>query len=201
MPPLFPADAADANRRDRAHAWYAAYYEAIYRYTYMKMQNNDEAGIAASDAFVRMMQNADKLAALNDDEVRRRLFGYARAACFDLLRKKLPQKTLAVVSVSDAETNDQGERFDAELADETDLLARILQKETRDAIATAIQTLDPIARQIVVLKYYSGLKNTEIAAQLRMNASTVGTILQRSLKKLRKELEAYVYGENHGKTI
>ena len=129
------------------------------------------------------------------------MFGYARAACFDLLRKKLPQKTLAVVSVSDAETNDQGERFDAELADETDLLARILQKETRDAIATAIQTLDPIARQIVVLKYYSGLKNTEIAAQLRMNASTVGTILQRSLKKLRKELEAYVYGENHGKTI
>ena len=64
MPPLFPADAADANRRDRAHAWYAAYYEAIYRYTYMKMQNNDEAGIAASDTFVRMMQNADKLAAL-----------------------------------------------------------------------------------------------------------------------------------------
>jgi len=74
VPPLFPADAADANRRDRAHAWYAAYYEAIYRYTYMKMQNNDEAGIAASDAFVRMMQNADKLAALSDDEVRRRLF-------------------------------------------------------------------------------------------------------------------------------
>ena len=61
--------------------------------------------------------------------------------------------------------------------------------------------LDPAARQIVVLKYYSGLKNTEIAAQLHMNASTVGTILQRSLKKLRKELEAYVYGENHGKTI
>ena len=115
MLPLLPAGTADANRRDRAHVWYAAYYEAIYRYTYMKMQNNDEAGIAASDAFVRMMQNADKLAALSDDEVRRRLFGYARAACFDLLRKKLPQKTLSVVSVSNADTNDQGERFDAEL--------------------------------------------------------------------------------------
>lgn len=46
------------------------------------------------------------------------------------------------------------------------------------------------------MKYYEEMQNVEIANMLGLNPSTVGTILQRSLQKLRKCMEEYSHDAN-----
>lgn len=52
----------------------------------------------------------------------------------------------------------------------------------------ALQHLKERERDLVALKFYSGLNNREIALQTGLSESNVGTILNRSIGKLRKEM-------------
>lgn len=57
-----------------------------------------------------------------------------------------------------------------------------------DALLAAMTRLTGRERDLVALKFYSGLNNREIARQTGLSESNVGTILHRALGKLRKEM-------------
>lgn len=57
--------------------------------------------------------------------------------------------------------------------------------ENIDAVSRLLSILDHEEREIVLLKYRDGKRNTEIAEDLDMNASTVSTKLARALSKMR----------------
>ena len=80
--------------------------------------------------------------------------------------------------------------------DDVDILEELVKKETRKRLSAAIESLGEPASLIVNLKYYHDMKNKEIADMLDMNASTVSTILQRSMGILRKGLEEYMNGKD-----
>ena len=82
-------------------------------------------------------------------------------------------------------------------AGEIDAIEAFLARESAARLRDAINTLPAPAREIVLLKYYGDLSNTEIAAMLGIPASTVGTILWRSLKKIKERTEAY-FCDNNG---
>lgn len=54
----------------------------------------------------------------------------------------------------------------------------------------ALETLSARERDIISLKFYSGLNNRQIAVMSGLSESNVGTILNRVLQKLRSRLEA-----------
>jgi RNA polymerase sigma-70 factor (ECF subfamily) len=58
-------------------------------------------------------------------------------------------------------------------------------------LVAAINRLPGRERDIVTLKYGADLNNRQIARQLELSESNVGTILNRTLQKLRLELEAH----------
>ena len=58
-------------------------------------------------------------------------------------------------------------------------------------LVAAIERLPGRERDIVTLKYGADLNNRQIARQLHLSESNVGTILNRTLQKLRVEMEAY----------
>jgi RNA polymerase sigma-70 factor (ECF subfamily) len=64
------------------------------------------------------------------------------------------------------------------------------QLADRLLVAHALETLPPVARQVVELAFYSELSQTEIADRLDMPLGTVKSHMRRALLRLRTHLEA-----------
>jgi len=99
------------------------------------------------------------------------VFGIARNAALDELRKRKRRATL------------EGDPEDTSAAlpeDQADLALR------REAVRTALGSLDGQERDLIALKFAGGLSNGEIARVLRMSESNVRTRLHRTITKLRE---------------
>ena len=97
------------------------------------------------------------------------------------------------MSVSNGYEEDGEEAGDIELPDEADIPAELIRQETVSLLQKSIDALPSPAREIILLRYYHDMPHSEIADVLNMNASTVRSVFQRSLAKLRKELEEYMH--------
>jgi RNA polymerase sigma-70 factor (ECF subfamily) len=99
------------------------------------------------------------------------LFGIARNAALDELRRRRRQATLAAEPVDDtAIAPEQG----AEVA------------LRRAALREAMTSLAPRERELVALKFFGGLTNSEIAAVIGVSETNAGTRLHRVIEKLRR---------------
>jgi RNA polymerase sigma-70 factor (ECF subfamily) len=66
----------------------------------------------------------------------------------------------------------------------------VTRGETRDAVLAAVDRLDEPERQVILLAYRDGLSQSEIAVRLGWPLGTVKTRTRRSLRRLRRALEA-----------
>jgi RNA polymerase sigma factor (sigma-70 family) len=74
----------------------------------------------------------------------------------------------------------------------SDLAAEALeQAEEFSRLVAAINRLPGRERDLITLKYGAELNNRQIARQLHLSESNVGTILSRTLHKLRLALEVH----------
>ena len=99
------------------------------------------------------------------------LFGIARNAALDELRRRGRQATLAAEPVDEAAI---GPEQGAEVA------------LRRAALRAAIADLAPRERELVALKFFAGLTNPEIAAVIGISETNAGTRLHRVIEKLRR---------------
>lgn len=81
-----------------------------------------------------------------------------------------------------------GDRACASLA--SDGAAELERGEGRALLDTGLRALDPRERTILHLRYYGGLSQSGIAAQLGLSQTHVSRLLRGSLEKLRAELGA-----------
>ena len=104
-------------------------------------------------------------------EPRAWLFGIARNAALDELRRRGRQAELTAdpIDVSSAAAGETVE-----------------QSERRLALANALDQLSPPERELVALKFFAGLDNSEIATLLGVSESNAGTRLHRVMTKLRE---------------
>lgn len=58
-------------------------------------------------------------------------------------------------------------------------------------LVNLINQLPERERDIITLKYGANLNNRQIACQMQLSESNVGTILHRTIKKLRRQMEAH----------
>ena len=103
------------------------------------------------------------------------LFGIARNAALDELRRRKRQATLV------AEPEDL--RAIA-VDDQAEALLR------RAAVRAALARLTPRDRELIALKFHAGLDNAELAAVVGVSPSNAGTLLHRAMTKLRETLDA-----------
>jgi RNA polymerase sigma-70 factor (ECF subfamily) len=98
------------------------------------------------------------------------LFGIARNAALDELRRRGKQAALA-----------------AEPVDPESVAAHPGEaSERRIVLADAVRELEPRERELVALKFFAGLSNREIARVLGISESNAGTRLHRVVDKLRE---------------
>lgn len=95
------------------------------------------------------------------------LFGIARNAALDELRRRKRHARLA--DPIDLDAHDDAERHEARLL-----------------LVTALAKLSPRERELVALKFFAGLSNTEIGAVIGISESNTGTRLHRVVEKLRE---------------
>ena len=101
------------------------------------------------------------------------LFGIARNAALDELRRGKRVATLVAEPVDAAAATDEA----AERALE------------RAAVRDALAGLPPRDREVIALKFHAGLDNAELAAVLGVSVSNAGTQLHRAMTKLRKAVD------------
>ena len=176
--------------RDLVKSLFREYAPRVKAWAMRYLGNPTDAEDAASVTFLKIFRYRDKFADAGEEKIRGLIALYTKCVCFDMLRKK---NGLPVVSVSNGYEEDEEESRDLELPDEVDIPAELIRQETVEVLKKAIDALPSPAREIILLRYYHDMPHSEIADVLNMNASTVRSVFQRSLAKLRKELEGYVH--------
>jgi RNA polymerase sigma-70 factor (ECF subfamily) len=153
-------------------------FEALYRssrddvYAYVAGLLRDRA--AAEEVTATAFERAYRKRARFDPRRgsgRAWLFGIARNAALDELRRRKQQAELAA---DPADLDEPHAHEDAE------------RRETRLLLASALAELAPRERELVALKFFAGLSNAEIAAVVEISESNAGTRLHRILEKLRE---------------
>ena len=154
-------------------ALYDRYFDAIYRYCYVRLGNRDRAEDAAQQIFMRAMEAVDRYQEAG--RFRSWLFTIAHNVVADELRG-LPQ------GVPDL---DLSAAIDPAAGPEADALAAAEQRVLRAALAL----LPDDQRRAIELRL-AGLTGREIAAELGRSHEAVKMLQQRALARLRTELGA-----------
>jgi RNA polymerase sigma factor (sigma-70 family) len=159
-------------------------FEALYRssrddvYAYVATLLRDRA--AAEDVTALAFERAYRRRRTFDrrrGEERAWLFGIARNAALDELRRR---QRLARMAVEPQDTSAP----DAVAEDGAEVALR------RTAVSAALATLSAREREIVALKFHAGMSNAELARVLGISESNAGTLLYRTMEKLRKACDA-----------
>ena len=178
----------DADEREYIGELFEKYSKKVKRLSLNILKNEQDADDAVGLTFLKIIKYREKFMGIEENQLKGRISLVTRCACFDFLDRR---DKLTVVSMTEVVEDDEGNSNDMEIADDIDLLREMLTAESVERLHQAIRTLDSPAKEIVMLKYFDNMSNVSIADLLSMNASTVGTILQRSLKKLKKLLKEY----------
>lgn len=108
-------------------------------------------------------------------EERAWLFGIARNAALDELRRRRRHASL-VVEPEDPAVDGFDDGADVALA--------------RTVVRQALSKLPARERELIALKFHGGLSNAELARVLGVSESNAGTLLYRTMEKLRKACNA-----------
>ena len=161
---------------DRFEALYRSSRDDLFAYACTLLGDRAAAEDVTALAFERAYRRRLTFDRRRGEE-RAWLFGIARNAALDELRRRRRQAALA------------GEPEDTAAAgtdDDADVALR------RTAVAAALATLPAREREIVGLKFHAGLRNVEIARVLGISESAAGTLLYRTMEKLRKACDVSV---------
>jgi RNA polymerase sigma factor (sigma-70 family) len=172
------AIAAASNTAPDERAAREAAFEALYRtsrddvYSYVAglLRDRSAAEEVTAQAFERAYRKRRRFDPRKGTP-RAWLFGIARNAALDELRRR---KRVAELAADPEDVAAQAPGADAEVA------------LRRTALRAALADLDARERELIALKFFAGLSNSEIATVLGVSASNAGTRLHRVITKLRR---------------
>ena len=159
---------------NRFEALYRASRDDIYAYVATLLHDRVAAEDVTALAFERAYRRRRTFDRRRGEE-RAWLFGIARNAALDELRRR---RRIAAL-VTDPE--------DVEAAGPEDGADVALRRTTVRAALAALSARD---RELIALKFHAGLSNAEIARVLGVSPSNAGTMLHRTIEKLRKACDA-----------
>ncbi len=112
------------------------------------------------------------------------LFTIARNLVIDVRRKR------TMVSLEELCAAAENEQAYEPAANDPTPFDTCLMRENGDRVAEAMLTLDPLSREVLVLRFHEELALEEIAKMTRAHLSTVKSRLYRGLATLKRRIEA-----------
>ncbi|WP_422447136.1 RNA polymerase sigma factor [Thermoanaerobacterium sp. DL9XJH110] len=168
------------------------FYEEVYRVSYLITRSPSLAEDATQEAFLKAFERLDTL-----KEPRK--FGawvkaIATRSAVDILRQRKHMVTSQ--DISELSTDDYFPQVKLPMPE-----TEAERRELRAKLLEAIDSLTPVHRQVVVLKYFLDFDNQAIAETLNLPLGTVKSRLHRALKILNCKLTEDENFPLHSKTI
>lgn len=146
------------------------YYEPMYRIALSVIGDSDDAQDAVQEAVTKLWANRSKLRHVRNAEAF--CLTVARNAAIDMLNARKPEGE----SVDDVHDTP---------ADSVDIADRIDAQDALGKVESLIKALDPMQRDILMMRSYSDLPLTEIAKIKGITHDNARAILSRARKKLK----------------
>ncbi len=154
---------------ERFEALYRSSRDDVYAYVMTLLRDRAAAEDVTALAFERALRKRRTFDRRRGEE-RAWLFGIARNAALDELRRRRR------VAALEGDVPDAAEPV-------IDAAEHSLR---RTAVAVALRSLPARERELIALKFHAGLRNAEIAAVLGITETAAGTLLHRTMTKLRE---------------
>ncbi len=154
---------------------YSLYVDKIFKYIFYKVGNKAEAEDLTEQVFIKAIEALPRFSWKNVP-VSAWLFSIARNQVIDHYRSKGREVEIDIEKASLLE----------DIAG--DPYASALTALTREKIFKALRSLTEDQQQVICLKFFSGLSNTEIASLLSKTEGAIKSIQHRGLRALRKLL-------------
>jgi RNA polymerase sigma-70 factor (ECF subfamily) len=171
-----PGLASGETAWERFEALYRSSRDDLYAYVATLLRDPSAAEDVTALAFERAYRRRRTFDRRRGEE-RAWLFGIARNAALDELRRRRRVAQLA------ADPEDPS--ASAGPVDDGAVVAL-----RRTAVRMALAALSAREREIVALKFHAGMSNSELAGVLGVSESNAGTLLYRTMEKLRKACDA-----------
>ena len=154
---------------------YAAYFDPIHRYCYLRLHHREHAADAASQTFLKAFVG---IGSFRSGSFKSWLYAIARNVTSDILRSSRPQ-----IDISHAELIPDNAPSPEELALRADVQERLWQ---------ALSMLTDEQREVLELRL-AGLTGAEIAAATDRNVAAVKSLQFRAISRLRNVLELQMF--------
>lgn len=148
---------------------YRSSRDDVYAYAAGLLRDRTAAEDVTAAAFERAYRKRSRFNA-ERGSARAWLFGIARNAALDELRRRGRQAELSTDPVDAATLPDRGDQ----------------RSELRLLLDGALDKLEARERELIALKFFAGLSNAEIGRVIGTSASNAGTKLHRTMDKLRE---------------
>jgi len=148
---------------------YRSSRDDVYAYAAGLLRDQAAAEDVTAAAFERAYRKRSRFNA-ERGSARAWLFGIARNAALDELRRRGRQAELNTDPVDAASLPDRGDQ----------------RSELRLLLDGALGKLEARERELIALKFFAGLSNAEIGRVIGTSASNAGTKLHRTMDKLRE---------------
>lgn len=154
---------------------YDLYIQKIYRFTYLKLGNREEAEDITSEVFLK----AWNYLIANKDQVVKSFSGLiyriARNTLIDFYRQN-SQTEISLEGLGEIRVN-------------TKIIKDLNDKQETQRVFRTLQKMKREYQEVVLLKYVEELSTSEIAEILQKNTTNVRVTLYRAIKILKKLLE------------
>jgi RNA polymerase sigma-70 factor, ECF subfamily len=171
-----PGTALDAAAREQCRLWYETHGEAVYNYVRFQVAEPDAAEDIVADTFLRAVRAVSRF-----DESR----GAARAWLLAIARNLVHDHRRRVRVRQYIPLGTMGDLVEDAPSPEE----RLLRKEEVGRLLDALAGLGDDDREIVSLRYGSGLDGRDVAEMLGISEANVRTRLWRALKRLKAALD------------
>ncbi|OOM14604.1 sigma-70 family RNA polymerase sigma factor [Clostridium saccharobutylicum] len=143
---------------------------------YKVLSTSDKNGIieeCINDVFLSIWNNSDKFTG-EEVDFKKWIFKIARFKAIDYYRKEVKNLNL---SIEDREISAN------ELVEE-----EIIKEEERSELINLINTLQPMDRDIFVMKFFLGVKSDDIARKFGLTRAAIDNRIYRGKKKLNEKI-------------
>jgi RNA polymerase sigma-70 factor (ECF subfamily) len=180
----------DVDRNLDFNALVAKYEKRIFNIIYRMLGDYEEATDLTQETFISAFKHYDRFR--GEAKVFTWLYQIARNLCINRVRQRDRQRALHIESLDQPRDPDDDDSLTREVADWRNAPHAVLEeKELRQRILKAIESLPPDYKEVVVLREFQGMSYNEMVEATGLTLENVKTRLSRARGMLRRKLEAY----------
>lgn len=176
LDPIQLMEQAKAGNTDAFGELYKQYLVPVYRYIYLRIPHRQTAEDLAQVVFIKVFESLPRYVAVHSAPLAY-FFTVARNTVIDHVRKKKPE---FLDDHPELENTLQDTNKSAEQT--------LIIEQDMNRVLAGIKTLTQEQQEVIILKFFSELKNSEVAEVLGKSEEAVRQLQCRALKILRQQL-------------